>query len=587
MKTKLDILLVNSIARRQRIASDAALENGLAILRTYLENNGCAVEVVDDQRITAVENGVPQWCLKLLRHMVNMQTKIYNRRQKLLWFIVMLLTWPIQALSLHYRDVYTRSRIEDIINIIREKNIDFLGVKIWYGEAFTWSKLLASRVRETCPNTVIIAGGPHVKVYGEELLSNSKFDLAIMGPGEQVLEEMIELRKTVKNRQEFLAAYQSKNGGTKLIKAGIYNENAVADDIPFTTPNYRTADLQGKIYFHTLVDGYGCSWNRCSFCSHTRQIKPYYSRSAEDIAEEIQALSRQGISFFRFSSSETPYWHGKKIAEEILKKGLNINFSMFARAVKVTPKVFEAYRTMIRAGLRAIFIGGETGHDYINETVMNKGVKRKDLIDTINCIKLASLDVGQNCKIGLSLIYPCPVTENVTLNDVFRENIYLINHANPDTVIVNPPGVFPKTKWMENAHEYGFSIDPDFVAKFMEYEYSIYKPTELWKDLGYSLQGMTSSDLLKETSRLRNEILSMGIPTDISDEYLMMTQAIGYTTRQDLLKFKSRSLQDIISGSSQYISSIMEKINKQSRHMAAESQAIEACAWLKDRCGIS
>ncbi|MPM80816.1 hypothetical protein SDC9_127866 [bioreactor metagenome] len=164
------------------------------------------------------------------------------------------------------------------------------------------------------------------------------------------------------------------------------------------------------------------------------------------------------------------------------------------------------------------------------------------------------------------------MVDGVTLEDVFQENMTLIKSANPDTVIVNPPGVFPKTQWMEKADDYGFSVNPGFIAMFMRYEYSIYKPTELWKDLGYSLQGMNSSALLKETGRLRAEVLSMGIPTDISDEYLMMTEAIGCTTRQDLLKFKSRSLQDIMSGSSKYMKNVVREINERSRRMASEGR---------------
>lgn len=570
MKEKLDILLVNSIAPRQRIASDAALENGLAILRTYLEDEGFSVDVVDDQRIASVEEGVPSWCLTLLRNLVHLQMKVYHRRLVYLWWLVMLLTWPVQSIALYCRRVHARRRIEDIVKMIKERNIDFLGVKVWYGDAFTWSNLLASRVRETCPQTVVVAGGPHVKVYGEEFLANSDFELAIMGAGEETLAEMISLRRHTKDKQAFLEAFHQTNGGSRLIKTGVYNEGAAGGNITFPTPRYRAVDLEGKIYFHTLVDGLGCSWNRCRFCSHTRQVTPYQPRPVADIVEEIHSLTKQGISFFRFSSSETPFEHGKKIAEEVLTKGLNINFSMFARGVKVTPEVYDAYRCMIKAGLRAVFIGGETGHDYINQKIMNKGLNKKELIDTIHCIKLAADDVGRSCKIGLSLIYPCPVTGGVTLEEVFRENISLIKSVNPDTVIVNPPGIFPKTQWMERAKEYGFSIKPDFVAKFMRYEYSIYKPTELWEDLGYSLQGMDSFALLKEAGKLRKEILTLGIPTDISDEYLMMTEAIGYKTRQDLLRFKSMSLLDIMSGSSRYIKNIVQQINARSREMASQ-----------------
>lgn len=79
---KIELLLVNSYAPRQRIASDAALENGLAMLRTFLENKGYAIEVIDDQRVTAMTNGVPKLCLFLLRYMVNLQMRIYKNKSK-------------------------------------------------------------------------------------------------------------------------------------------------------------------------------------------------------------------------------------------------------------------------------------------------------------------------------------------------------------------------------------------------------------------------------------------------------------------------------------------------------------------------
>lgn len=571
---EIELLLVNSYAPRQRIASDAALENGLAILRTYLESQGYQTEVVDDQRVTAMTSGVPQFCLKLLSYMVSLQMKAYNRQAKFLWLLIMLLTWPLQALSLYYRRQFMSKRIDEIVRRTKENKIKFLGIKVWYGDAFTWSKLLAAKVRENCPDTVIIAGGPQVKVYGEHILADGDFDIAIMGPGEEVLEELLMLRQKNKGKREFINAFHNEYP-SKLVKSGGYSTGCTDKMEKFITPRYRPEDLAGKILFHTLVDGYGCSWNQCSFCSHTRQNRVYQSRSVKEIVDEIEVMVEQGISFFRFSSSETPVNHGRKIAEEILKRGLNIHFSMFVRAVRVTPAAYEAFRLMIKAGLRAVFMGGETGHDQINEKIMNKGVKSKDIIDTINCIKLAATETNHNCRVGLSLIYPCPVTDGITLDEVFQENIRLIQAANPDTVIVNPPGVFPETKWMEKADEYGFSIEPNVIPSFMRYEYSIYKPVELWDKLGYKLQGLGGAELLKETGRFRAAVVKLGIPTDISDEYLMMTEAIGYTTRLDLLQFKSKSLQDIMSGNTTYMEQIIEKINQKSRQMALQGRIKE------------
>ncbi len=571
MQSKLDILLVNSMAPRQRIASDAALENGLATLRTYLEDKDFRVDIIDEQRISATEAGVPRWCLKLLQLIVRLQMKAY-RKGRYLWLILMLIGWPIQALSMHYRNQYLSRKIDDIIQTLRDNNIHLLGIKVWYGDSFKWSKLLAAKVKAACPEVIIIAGGPQIKVYGEHIFHETDFDVAIMGPGEEILEKMIVLDRQVSSKSEFLHRFHAEIDQSRLAKAGIFQcmddvaENQEHKYQP-TIPRYRAVDLEDKLLFHTLVDGFGCTWNKCNFCSHTRQAF-YQPRPVQEIVKEFELMSRQGIGFFRFSSSETPVEHGKNIAQAILEKGLSVNYSMFIRAVKVTPEVYNAYCLMIQSGLRAVFMGGETGHDLINETVMNKGIHKKELADTINCIRLAATAVGKSCRIGLSLIYPTPVVDGVTLQDVFEENMRLIQETLPDTVIVNPPAVFPKTSWMNNANAFGFSITPDFVYNMMQYEYSTYKPVELWGNLGFSLQGKTTPEIIKETGRLRTAIATLGIPTDISDECLMMTEAIGYTTKADLLQFKNESLQDIMSGSNRYMREVIEKINTQGRRMA-------------------
>jgi hypothetical protein len=415
-----------------------------------------------------------------------------------------------------------------------------------------------------------------VKVYGEHIFHETDFDVAIMGPGEEILEKMIVLDRKVANKTEFLHRFFEEISQSRLVQTGIFSSddteptNRTQCKQTFIIPRYRPVDLQDKLLFHTLVDGLGCTWNKCNFCSHTRQVA-YQPRPVQEVVKEFQMMSQQGIGFFRFSSSETPIEYGKKIAQAILDVGLTVNYSMFVRAVEVTPAVYEAYCLLIQSGLRAVFMGGETGHDLINDKVMNKGIRKKEIVDTIHCIKLAATAVGKSCRIGLSLIYPTPLIDGVILQDVYEENMQLIQEALPDTVIVNPPGVFPKTTWMDNPSKFGFSISPDFVFNMMQYEYSTYKPVELWGNLGFSMQGLTTPEIIKETGRLRAAIADMGIPTDISDECLMMTEAIGYTTKNDLLRFKSNSLQDIMSGSNRYMREVIEKINVQSRRMATSN----------------
>jgi radical SAM superfamily enzyme YgiQ (UPF0313 family) len=567
MNNTTDLLLINSFAPRQRIVSDAALENGLAIIRTHLENKGFNVNVFDDQRVTGVNHGIPVWYNRLLRLFVKIQISIYSAI-KPLSILFFLIGWPLHSIALYCRKVYMQQLINNIVDNIINHNIPMVGIKVWNGDAYTWSVELAKKIKQACPDTTVIAGGPQVKVYGDRLLDINSFDFVIMGPGEEILETLLTMRKTSQSHTEFVKTAHNKLSKSRLILTGNYSvDNSYKSD-NLTIPKYTSSDLKDKILFHTLIDGMGCSWNKCNFCSHTRQIMQYAPRPVNEIKDEIKAVTSQGISFFRFSSSETPLFHGKNIAEMLLYNKININYSMFVRAGKVSKETYETYCLMIRAGLRAVFMGGETGHDLINSLVMNKGVTKKNIIDTIHCIKLASETVGIPCKIGLSLIYPTPLIDNITHQDVFDENLSLIEEALPDTVIINPPGVFPGTNWFDEAEKFGFKISEDFVKALMSYEYSMYKPVQAWKKLDYSLAGDDIFSLLNATGKLHKAVEAMHIPLGISDEYLMMLTAIGHGSTIDLLEFKQRSLIDIMSGSSEYLEVIVKKINDHSMRIA-------------------
>ncbi len=105
----------------------------------------------------------------------------------------------------------------------------------------------------------------------------------------------------------------------------------------------------------------------------------------------------------------------------------------------------------------------------------------------------------------------------------------------------------------------------------MLYEYSIYKPVEFWARLDYSLNDLDMRGILREMGRLNKAVIDMGIPVNISDDYLMMSQAIGYNSRADLFEFKRLSFVDIISGTADFITEITAKMNQRSKQLAASN----------------
>ena len=51
---------------------------------------------------------------------------------------------------------------------------------------------IAQMVRATCPNALIVIGGPHLSIYPKESLSWECFDLAVVGDGEDTFLEICE-----------------------------------------------------------------------------------------------------------------------------------------------------------------------------------------------------------------------------------------------------------------------------------------------------------------------------------------------------------------------------------------------------------
>ncbi|HEX9060422.1 MAG TPA: radical SAM protein, partial [Clostridia bacterium] len=522
MNKPADILLINSLSPRQRSLSDTCLENSLCILRTYLEEKGFNVVVFDRQRTHLLEKGVPRFIFKILRILVKQQIKFMNSGKKTPAMLSMLAAWPFHSAGIKLRKLYLDKLIKEIVSYVKENKIRLVGIKTWYGDSYKWSVRLSESLKAECPECIVFCGGPHVKVHGERILNFGSFDLAISGAGELVLEELIRLIRKHPHKNNFIRIVTKMNGGSKLLTENFIDNRRV--DI---IPHYREEDLENKIHMHTIVDGIGCTWNKCAFCSHPKV--GYTLRDVDLIIKEMKLMINNGISLFRFSSSDTSIDHGRRISDAILKNKLNIRYSFFSRCSGFSPERYESYKLMIESGLKAVFLGGETGNDKINRIVMNKGVCRKDIIDTINLIKDASKETGKKCYIGLAMIYPCPLPQNigVTMEEIFNDNISLIEATMPDTVIITPPSPLPDTNWLKNSSYYGFEFGDDYLNKLMNYEYVMYKPPELWPELDISLNSHKLSEFLAETGRLRKKVNSMGIPTDIVDEYFLMADSIG------------------------------------------------------------
>jgi len=329
---------------------------------------------------------------------------------------------------------------------------------------------------------------------------------------------------------------------------------------------------ENKVAVHVIVESLGCDWGKCSFCVHQHFYPKYSMRAAEEVVAEIKEMQKKGIGIFRFAGSDTPPAFGAKIAQKILDENLNVIFGMGSRAIRNAEKKFDSlvssYETLIKGGMRAVFMGGETGNDIINREVMNKGITFDDLVHTIRALREAERRTGEKVYLSLGMIYPAPLMGLATLEEVKADNLRLLKETRVDSVLITPPGPFIHTDWYKERDKYGFTVDSDVLERAMEYEYVLYKPPEFWPHLGVSLEGRSFKTLLAECNDFRKAVeKELEIPTDISDEHFLMFYAAGIRDIEDIRAAKRETMLDIVASEYGYTQKLTQKINAFSRDL--------------------
>jgi radical SAM superfamily enzyme YgiQ (UPF0313 family) len=575
------IVLWNSLTTRRRSASDTFLDNGLGRLKAHLETEGHEV-ILEDWATDSFYNDL---AIPLIARPLRALYKLFlsRKRENLPLALTKLLgagTVGLQEIQSFVQRRRMNSLLKRLARNIRQRGIPAVGVKLWYGEAFSFAKRLAELLQKIAPEALIVAGGYHASLYEEDVLRFSSFDIAVRGEGEYPLSEILSIvdRMAGRSKKEILGEIAANRIENTLWRNGANIIMAPRRTVMIerkAIPSYGVAP--GKVRIHVIVESIGCAWGKCNFCVHPHFYNRYIPRPISQILEEMKSMVIQGIGVFRFAGSDTPPVFGAKIGQAILDARLKVIYGMGSRAVPncSDPLIYEKtvgyYETMIRSGLRSVFMGGETGHDRINKEVMNKGITREDLVSTSLAIREAERRVGQKLDLVLALIYPVPLVDGITQDEVFQKNLEVIAEFKPDSVIPTPPGPFKHSRWYTERERFGFQFEESIIPSFMEYEYVLYKPPNLWPKLNVGLQGQGFVQVLDECLRFRKAIEKMNTPTDLSDEHFLMLRSAGFNGRDGAQRFKKETLLDIVSCDYRQLTEISKKLNTAARRIAETS----------------
>jgi radical SAM superfamily enzyme YgiQ (UPF0313 family) len=277
---------------------------------------------------------------------------------------------------------YTLSKITDF-------NPDLLGISFYSVNACSAYKL-ANIVKEKCPKTLLVMGGPHVSALPEECMKRSKADVAVIGEGETTL---LEIAKLVNGQQrislENLAnidgiVYRNQRNVIHFTNPRKVIMNL--DEIPFPARDlvnmneYKGWWVYRRLPETTTFFSRGCPYN-CTFCSNSvwKTSKPYLRiRSAKNIVDEIEHLMYNfGIKEFMDHADEfnNNGVNAMEVCKEIIKRKLDIPWKC---QLRVHPLSEELVKLMAESGCWYVHLGIESAN---KETL--KGINKRINIEQV------------------------------------------------------------------------------------------------------------------------------------------------------------------------------------------------------------
>jgi radical SAM superfamily enzyme YgiQ (UPF0313 family) len=346
-------------------------------------------------------------------------------------------------------------------------------------------------------------------------------------------------------------------------------------------PLYEKED--GKVNIAVVNESSGCFYGKCNFCTHPNITGKYQARDVQMTIQEIkETMKETGTGLFRFAGSVTPVSLSRRIAEALLKEGLKIEYSMFvraeSRAKERIAELTDAYETIIRSGLKAVFMGVEAANNKVLEKIMHKGNSVEDIYFTVKAIKQASYNQKRHIDVGVSFVYPCPLPSGntITHKQILEENLDMLHDLKnenymPDSVLITPATPLPFTTWQSEHERFGFELDSDYLQTILRYEYELTKDPDTWPELNISLHGIKFLDMLKMAGMMEKRVREMGYVVNVSDEHCLAARSAGFTGKKGLEEFKIKSDLALLTTDYSFLRDVYRKINRYSRELAGKN----------------
>lgn len=423
-----------------------------------------------------------------------------------------------------------KKSVGEVVAQLEAGQYDLLGFTLMSSDYFkSMGSILDKISYEIIERSHIMVGGYYTTFKKDTLFEmDGRINSIIVGEGENTVLELVERLA----KKQGLAGvrgifYKENNVVYKNINRPLITEQEL-NALPFPARDniHTVINENGSVQ---VLSSRGC-FGRCTFCAvnfyyNSHEGRNWRGRSPENVVAEIEELVlNYGVRYIHFTDEEFigPGVRGRKrackIAELIIEKQLDINFSMYCRADNVEEQTFLLLK---KAGLDSVFLGVEFGvQDSLDRYLKGITVAQiKKALSTLESLKIKT-------KVGYMMFEPLIQLEEFreSLRFCFENLKFTLRRVMSQMAIYPNSGAYYRLKDKVEFDEQ-LTFDPLF-GDHLKYKFKDEKVEFLFRMLKESLPVISPSkkylEIMNERSKERKNAL---IKQWSSDVYHMIDEA--------------------------------------------------------------
>jgi len=303
---------------------------------------------------------------------------------------------------------------------IQRRKPDIVGIANPFTCQVEHTVRVADIVKEIDPSILTVVGGPHGTVVPLEFLEEARnVDIVVIGEGEYTMLDIVRFFEGKKKIDDVQGIANRRDERVVLNSPRPFNKNL--DELPY--PAYHLVDMEQYLNPKTIeyrsfqnralsmITSRGCPFN-CSFCSvHLHMGKTFRAHSADYVIDHIEyVVNKYRVKTIYFEDDNLTFdlKRFEEICDKIIEKDIKFQWET-PNGVRADYLTLDLLKKMKKSGCQSVFVGIESGDQYVLDNIIGKRLKLKNVIKFAEMCKKIGLKTGAFYVIG----FPGETKENM------------------------------------------------------------------------------------------------------------------------------------------------------------------------------